>query len=746
MDNADLEKLKITPGRLVPKFHSSITEYKVTLASNIEEIKLVPLTSDGGASCAIKGDASDRTVKLKEGATSVVDVVVTAEDGQTNKTYTISITRLSASDACLSHLEPSSGSLQPSFSPSTLTYYCDLPSNLTTLSLKTKTEDPGMKVTLKDGQTVGPVSLSPGLTVIEVVVTSVNGSNTTTYTINAIRLSCPYPVTITSSSANTFTCTACAGTLHCPCYVRGKEDAAYCQKCLLELSRINKADPLTGDLLGEGWMVINHALDSQLSSQEATCSTPNGVIKGTISDIPALIAQQNIPDEVTEACVACSKKVPKDLLEVHNSLTCSSKLSETLPKTETIELPWQKRMVDISLPNDPDFIFKKAKELEQKYNSLLKSPNHYSSADILEPLTLAGSCYATMISIKPKEPQGHVGLGLVMEEFFYLEDFYGHKPIESNDTGESEAEISSKEEEFLAICQLHGVSEKASFALQLKAVEAEYLSLREAGQTHRSEQVQKLYQWKSKKALQASKGSYAVESESPLYKAKIKFEHAVSVCPTDHASCYHLGRLLLLLGDSVPAIACLKGAASIKPTHHETTLCLGLAMSSNGDSSNQVKSFLLDGLQEYLHIKELEAIGSLKPTDNYLHGATFWRSSNTLIGESFISLAHLGGHGFLSPSACLVLAGRLFSSTLRLQKCSTMEQLLWILVKGRAALLEKVMKDKLPQASRICRELSSLISHCQLPPNEQLRELQIKVQTYGPFEIGTPYNNYYRSL
>ena len=54
MDNADLEKLKISPGRLVPKFNSAITEYSVAVGSNIQEIKLSTLTSDGGASCIIK--------------------------------------------------------------------------------------------------------------------------------------------------------------------------------------------------------------------------------------------------------------------------------------------------------------------------------------------------------------------------------------------------------------------------------------------------------------------------------------------------------------------------------------------------------------------------------------------------------------------------------------------------------------------------------------------------------------------
>ena len=72
----------------------------------------------------------------------------------------------------------------------------------------------------------------------------------------------------------------------------------------------------------------------------------------------------------------------------------------------------------------------------------------------------------------------------------------------AEEKGEGEAEISSKEEEFLAICKLHGVAPSAPVGLQLKAVEAEYHSLKEAGQTHKADQVQKLHAWKSKKVLE----------------------------------------------------------------------------------------------------------------------------------------------------------------------------------------------------------------------------------------------------
>lgn len=42
-------------------------------------------------------------------------------------------------------------------------------------------------------------------------------------------------------------------------------------------------------------------------------------------------------------------------------------------------------------------------------------------------LAKIASCYATAIHNKPKSTKGHIGLGLVMEEFFYADDLYGHK-------------------------------------------------------------------------------------------------------------------------------------------------------------------------------------------------------------------------------------------------------------------------------------------------------------------------------
>lgn len=53
MDDADLEKLTIKPGVLKPKFDRSVTEYKVTVASNVDKLTLDYFTCDSNASTQI---------------------------------------------------------------------------------------------------------------------------------------------------------------------------------------------------------------------------------------------------------------------------------------------------------------------------------------------------------------------------------------------------------------------------------------------------------------------------------------------------------------------------------------------------------------------------------------------------------------------------------------------------------------------------------------------------------------------
>ncbi len=58
---------------------------------------------------------------------------------------------------------------------------------------------------------------------------------------------------------------------------------------------------------------------------------------------------------------------------------------------------------------------------------------------------------------------------------------------------------SSKEEDISAICVLRNFGTNPSDADKLKALDQEYHYLIETGQSHKADQVQLLYQYKSKK-------------------------------------------------------------------------------------------------------------------------------------------------------------------------------------------------------------------------------------------------------
>lgn len=54
MDDANLKKLVIDQSGLTPDFNKDNAEYKLTVASNVEFIKISATTSDNGASFSIK--------------------------------------------------------------------------------------------------------------------------------------------------------------------------------------------------------------------------------------------------------------------------------------------------------------------------------------------------------------------------------------------------------------------------------------------------------------------------------------------------------------------------------------------------------------------------------------------------------------------------------------------------------------------------------------------------------------------
>jgi len=92
--NANLSNLIVSNGSLTPLFVSSTTSYTDTV-TNISSLTITPITSDPKAGVNVNGamipDSSTVSIPLTVGQNTIT-VIVTAPDGTTTKTYTITVT------------------------------------------------------------------------------------------------------------------------------------------------------------------------------------------------------------------------------------------------------------------------------------------------------------------------------------------------------------------------------------------------------------------------------------------------------------------------------------------------------------------------------------------------------------------------------------------------------------------------------------------------------------------------------
>ena len=105
--DATLKSLTLS-GIDIGAFSSDTTSYTVSVANSVSRTTVMPTVNHSGATYVIKLGGvtdSDGAVSLAVG-NNVITVVVTAEDGQTTKTYTVTVTRAAppSSDATLKSL------------------------------------------------------------------------------------------------------------------------------------------------------------------------------------------------------------------------------------------------------------------------------------------------------------------------------------------------------------------------------------------------------------------------------------------------------------------------------------------------------------------------------------------------------------------------------------------------------------------------------------------------------------------
>ena len=132
----------------------------------------------------------DGVVPLAVGDGNVIAVVVTAQDGETTRTYTVTVTRAGSGDASLSALSFSGVTLSPVFVSGTTAYTASVANSVTeTTVTATAAVGAGYEVKLNgvvDQDGVVPLAVGDG-NVITVVVTAQDRETTQAYTVTVTR-------------------------------------------------------------------------------------------------------------------------------------------------------------------------------------------------------------------------------------------------------------------------------------------------------------------------------------------------------------------------------------------------------------------------------------------------------------------------------------------------------------------------------------------------------------------------------
>ena len=192
--DATLSSLTLS-GASIGAFASGATSYTAQVANSVAQTTVTPSVNHSGASYVIRVGGvtdADGTVSLSVGS-NVITIVVTAQDGSTTRTYTVTVTRAAplSSDATLSTLTLS-GVDFGTFDSSTTSYSAQVANNISRTTVSPSASSSGARYVIKLGgvtDTDGTVSLSVGSNVITIVVTAQDGSTTRTYTVTVTRAS-----------------------------------------------------------------------------------------------------------------------------------------------------------------------------------------------------------------------------------------------------------------------------------------------------------------------------------------------------------------------------------------------------------------------------------------------------------------------------------------------------------------------------------------------------------------------------
>jgi len=205
---ATLSGLTLSSGTLSPGFATGTTSYTVSVLNDTSTVTVTPTRTQANATIQVRVNSEafasvtsgspSASLSLNTGS-NTIDVKVTAQDGSTISTYTITVTRAAplSNDATLSSLTISAGTLSPTFVSSTTSYTASVLNDTSTVTVTpTRTQanstiqvrvNAGSYAAVTSGSASGSLSLNVGSNTINVLVTAQDGTTTATYTMTVTR-------------------------------------------------------------------------------------------------------------------------------------------------------------------------------------------------------------------------------------------------------------------------------------------------------------------------------------------------------------------------------------------------------------------------------------------------------------------------------------------------------------------------------------------------------------------------------
>lgn len=187
-NNADLCDLSLSVGTLDSEFCCTTTCYKVAVAHSVESITFTPVTADAAALVKVDGATVEKgeppaPVSLDIGD-NIIPIVVSAEDGVSTKTYTVTVNRIPTPTLtmAIAAISTGSGTVRPA--EGEYTYNCGDKVNIKAKAGKDsvfagwlqnenidKTTKASTKVTMNGDQTVTAIFTAPMIKTITNSVT-----------------------------------------------------------------------------------------------------------------------------------------------------------------------------------------------------------------------------------------------------------------------------------------------------------------------------------------------------------------------------------------------------------------------------------------------------------------------------------------------------------------------------------------------------------------------------------------------